>query len=262
VTLITHNTPDIIKTVNRFAGNVRYAAARACNDLAKDVQQETINKILPDRFTLRAKGAPWFKPGNRFGFNAKFANKENIQSSVGSQADWLKLQEHGGTKQVAAHRLAIPSTDWKPIKDIMSRDKKPRAILEDIQKLEQQKATLEIDRRHSRLGMSLADRQHQHKIKGELSKVNKALRTARRAQKHADGLGGATGGKAFIATMRSGFTGIFKRLTPNSRPLKLLFSLTRYAKINPILGWEKAAQDLVNEKYDKRFQERLLEALK
>jgi hypothetical protein len=258
---ISHNIPEVVSSFNHFAGNVRYASARAMNDLVKDVQQETMNRILPDKFTLRAKGAPWYRPGNRFGFNGKFATKENLSASVGSQADWLKLQEEGGTKQKPGHRLAIPSTDWKPKADIMAREKKPRAILDDVKALEAEKAKLQIDRRHSRLGMSLSDRQHQHKIKGELSRVSKQLRTARKAQTAIQGLGGATGGKAFIAKMRSGFVGIFKRMTPKSRPLKLLFSLTGLAKIEPRLHWEKAAQAIVDERYDERFKARLTEAL-
>lgn len=261
MTPITHNIPEVMTSAKRFFGNVRYASSRAMNDLARDIQKETQDRILPDKFTLRSKGAPWYRHGNRFGFNAKFASKDNLSASVGSQADWLKLQEEGGTKQISGHRLAIPTTDWKPTRDMMTREKKPRAILENIEILEGQKAKLQIDRRHARRGMTLKDRQEQHRLKGELRDVNKRLRGARTAQRAVEGLGGVAGSKAFVAKMRSGFVGIFKRLGPGRRPLKLLFSLTSLAKIEPRLHWEKAAQAIVDERYDSRFKQRLLEAI-
>jgi hypothetical protein len=250
------------KFFEKLPGDVRFATSRAINDIAVEVQKETVNHVLPDKFTLRSKGAPWFKPGNRFGFNAKFSSKDNLQATVGSQADWLKLQEEGGTKQIAGHRLAIPSTEWKPKPEIMAANKKPRAILEDIAALQKRQAELQIDRRHARIGMTLDDRRKQHAAKEELRGINKRLRAARSAQKAEEGLGGQTGGKAFVATMKSGFTGIFKRLGPKSRPLKLLFAFSKLAKIEPNLHWHEAAKAVINERYDEAFTKRLKEAIK
>jgi hypothetical protein len=107
----------------------KFATAQALNDTAKDVQTFTVTKQLPDKFTLRSRGAPWFRPGTKFGFNIKHANKANLLAVIGSQADWLPDQEKGGIRKARNGRIAVPTLQWKPKKDIMIRSKKPRVIL-------------------------------------------------------------------------------------------------------------------------------------
>lgn len=118
-----------MKALRVLQKQTRFATAGALNDTARSVQQHEINSVLPSALILRSRGTPWWKPGQRFGINARFANKLNLQSSVSSQADWLREVEHGGTKQASGHRLAIPTPATKQPREIMSRQKKPRAIL-------------------------------------------------------------------------------------------------------------------------------------
>lgn len=86
---------------------VRFAASQAINDTALDVQKDTVERLLPSKFTLRSKGAPWFKPGTQMGFNITFARKNKLVGEIGSRASWLTLQEGGGTKKVTGHDLTI-----------------------------------------------------------------------------------------------------------------------------------------------------------
>lgn len=108
----------------------RKAASGAVNDTLKDVQEETGQKILPDAFTLRGRGKQWWEPGQKFGFNVRpYATPQTLTGTLGSQADWLRLQEKGGTKRAEGHRVAIPADDYKPRTAIMARRLKPRSIL-------------------------------------------------------------------------------------------------------------------------------------
>lgn len=109
---------------------VRFALAGALNDTARDVQRFTVQDLLPDKFTLRARGAPWWRPGTRFGFNIRFASRSRLESTIGSRADWLDLQERGGTKRAAGGRLAItqPEVRDTPTSVIPGR-RKPRRLL-------------------------------------------------------------------------------------------------------------------------------------
>lgn len=109
----------------------RKAASNAINDTLKDVQTKTGTEWLPHAFTLRGKGKQWWEQGQKFGFNIRpYSNAESLTGTMGSQADWLKLQEQGGTKSVAGHNLAIPATGYKPTDAIMARAIKPRTILD------------------------------------------------------------------------------------------------------------------------------------
>ena len=118
----------VIKRITDLGKQARFAAAQACNDTAKEAQTFTTGTLLPEKFTLRSRGAPWFKPGTRMGFNIKFANKETLEATMGSAADWLKLQEEGGTKKRSG-RLAIPTLDLKPKAAVLSRSRKPKRLL-------------------------------------------------------------------------------------------------------------------------------------
>lgn len=119
-----------ISKVISLAKQTKFATAQALNDTAKDVQAHTINRQLPSKFTLRSKGAPWWKPGTKYGFNIAFANKSNLQAVIGSRFEPMGPQERGGPKLVkAGHRAAIPTTLSKAKSEIMQRNKKPRAVL-------------------------------------------------------------------------------------------------------------------------------------
>lgn len=105
----------------------------AVNETAKILQRHTVTELLPGAFTLRSRGAPWWKPGTRMGFNIKFAGKSQVEpvSILGSRADWLLLQEKGGIKQAGGHSLAIPRVGAARPKEtsVVPARSKPRRLL-------------------------------------------------------------------------------------------------------------------------------------
>lgn len=122
--------PQTMRWVTGIQRQVQFATAQALNDTARDVQQFTTQKRLPQVFTLRAKGAPWWRPGTKFGFNIAYATKQRQFAVIGSRADWLQQQEFGGLRRTpSGHRMPIPTEQWKPKKAIMQRNKKPGRIL-------------------------------------------------------------------------------------------------------------------------------------
>lgn len=195
----TRGLDEVGKRLRKLPFLTSLATTRAVNDTLIQAQTFTTQTLLPKKFTLRGRGKRWFEKGGKLGFNIKFAKANNPIGTLGSQADFLELQEHGGRKTAGAHRLAIPTEEYKPKPELMSRAKKPRAV---------------------------------------------------------------RGSKAFVATMSGGFVGIFKRVGKERLPLKLLFSLTKYARLEPILGFERAAKDLADERFDDNFRRRFLEATK
>ncbi len=113
-----------------FPGQVAFASSRAINDTALAVQRFELESQLPSKLTIRSRGTPWTKPGTKFGVNIKpFATKQSQLAIVGSHADWLRLQEAGGTKTVSGHRIAVPTKYWKSDKAIMTKARKPRSLL-------------------------------------------------------------------------------------------------------------------------------------
>lgn len=129
----------VVRNLASTGRQLRFATALAVNDTARDVQALALGQLLPGAFTLRSRGQPWQKPGGKFGFNIRpyaSASSLNPTATVGSQADWLKEQEAGGTKKVSGHRLAVPTGFWKDKQEIMARQKKPRAVLRARKALE------------------------------------------------------------------------------------------------------------------------------
>lgn len=112
---------------------VRYATMQAINDCALAAQKFEVEKQFPSMFTLRSKGVPWWKPGSRFGVNIRpFATRQTLRAVVGSQADWLQLQEQGGTKSGKGHRLAIEAGARPSENSVMPKTLKPRQLLRRI----------------------------------------------------------------------------------------------------------------------------------
>ncbi|RPJ43569.1 MAG: hypothetical protein EHM21_11320, partial [Chloroflexi bacterium] len=115
---------------------IRFALVKTLNDAAKQTQAAVVSKLLPEKFTLRARGQPWQKPGGQLGFNirpfAKVSGPGDPVVVLGSRADWLGLQEEGGLKLSRAGKsLAIPQEGTaRPTRgDIVSRARKPRRLL-------------------------------------------------------------------------------------------------------------------------------------
>lgn len=106
---------------------VRFAMSQAINDGAKLAQTHEIEKQLPSKLTVRSA---WWKPGTKFGVNLKpFATRENLRAVLGSQADWLRLQEEGGTKKASGHRLAIEAGARPSDRAVLPKKLKPRQLL-------------------------------------------------------------------------------------------------------------------------------------
>lgn len=244
------------RKVRNIPSNVKFATSRAINDMAKAVQTETLSSILPDAFTLRGN---WQKPGTRFGFNAKFSNKTNLTATVGSRADWLDLQEHGGTKTAGDHRVAVPTPEHKPDAEKMTREKKPRALLADIAALESAKKALKKKREKSGGFFSRASKfLNRRKIERAEGERKSALRGISKQLKQAQGAQ-AQGPKAFIITASDGEESIVRRV---GKRLRRLFTLTPRTRVPATLKFEERAVKIVNERYDAAFQARLKEALR
>jgi hypothetical protein len=119
------------KKVQDLPKQVRYAAMQAVNDTAKEVQKFEVETQLPSKLTLRAKGAPWQKPGGKYGVNIKHANRNTLTATVGSQADWLKHQEEGGTRTASSgHRLAVEAGARPSQSVVLSRPIRPRSLMQ------------------------------------------------------------------------------------------------------------------------------------
>lgn len=122
------NARGVQTSLRRTAKQVPFALSQTINDTLKEVQDSTINEMLPETFTLRSRGAQWWLPRNRYGFKAKFARKSRLLGTLGSRADWLEDHERGGSRGGGEHRQAIPTQFWKPKKEIIRKAKKPRAL--------------------------------------------------------------------------------------------------------------------------------------
>ena len=261
-----------IEKLKKLPWSIRIAASKAANDTMVEAQTFTTQKLLPSKFTLRGRGRKWFEKGQKLGFNIQFSKPETLEARLGSQADFLALQEHGGQKTGNGHRVAIPSPEYKPKPDIMRRDMKPRAILggknERQLKFEAVHAQSQLvsaigelqAHRNVRLATK-ADKLRRHELKLRVQAARKASRIADKELKKQQGRVSDVGSKAFVATMSNGFVGIFKRLSAARSPLKLLFSLTQYAHIRPGLDFEKDSGLLANERYDANFAKRFREAM-
>jgi hypothetical protein len=114
-----------------------FAVSKALNETGKILQKKVTQELLPADFILAghqrpARGAPWWRPGTALGFNLQFARKsqgENMQTVLGSRAEWLALHETGGTKRATGGRVAVPYGARKSKFDIVTRARRPRRVL-------------------------------------------------------------------------------------------------------------------------------------
>jgi hypothetical protein len=136
---VTRSTPSFLKPAELKKG--------IALGLTKTAQagQAAIQASLKKTFTIRGT---WWKKSNKYGIKVKPAEKSDtpISSEVGTDADWLRLHEGGGTKKrlvvsrnTVTNRsesfkrvlgnqkfLAIPTTNVKRTKrQIIRRNEKP-----------------------------------------------------------------------------------------------------------------------------------------
>lgn len=105
---------EIVKklpSANDIMRQINYGTAVGLTKTAKD-GQDTVVKAVKATFTYRGR---WLEQGNRFGIRVKPATKNDLESQVTTQADWLKLHEEGGTKNArTSHGVAIPQEKIRP----------------------------------------------------------------------------------------------------------------------------------------------------
>ncbi len=116
------------KEMNSFIGSLHqqlnYGASVGLNNLATHMRDSELAGAK-NSLTLRGR---WYEPRSRFGFNVKFAKKNDLNSYVYTRADWLVLHAEGGTK-TARGRIAIPTAEVKRSKrDIITRANRPRNV--------------------------------------------------------------------------------------------------------------------------------------
>lgn len=213
--------------INDVPRQVRYASSLAINDTMLAVQEFTLKELLPEKFTLRAKGQPWQKPGTKFGFNLKFANRNKLESTLGSQADWLNLQERGGSKTGGGgHRVAIPTPAHKPKAEIIPAAKKPRALLKGVLVS----------------AIRAAQKDPTKKGQAKLRKLNRQLKAV-----------GKLSQKPFLSKGKLP-PGIFVREGPARLPIKALFVFKEQVPIEIRLAFEPSAAKLAAQLYPVKFE--------
>lgn len=242
-----HGVDKVIRNISNLPKQVRFATAQAINATAKEAQQKTLSDLLPSKFTLRSKGAPWQKPGGKFGFNIRpFATRDSLTATLGSQADWLSLQEKGGVKRIQGHRIAIPSPFWKQREEIMARAKKPAALLKQWRKA---KAAEQSAVRAGAKARTTRQR----------GSARVAANTARKRAATIASLANAP----FLVDQEGGKLrpGIYVRTGESRLPIQRLFKFVDSARIDTKMEWEKNATEIVNQRFDHNFRVALARAL-
>jgi hypothetical protein len=62
--------------------------------------------------------------------------------------------------------------------------------------------------------------------------------------------------------MKSGIPGIFRRVGKARLPIKLLFTLSRQARIDPKLGYEEIGEAVITKKLPEHFAEEFRKAIR
>ena len=253
----------------------RFATAMAINQTAKEVQSLALGKLLPGAFTLRARGRPWQAPGQKYGFNIRpRATREKLEATIGSQADWLKEQEAGGTKTGRGHRVAIPSTLLKPKPALMRRELKPGALLASrlaslqlrkagsalathsarIHLLHRREAQARSSSRRSVRALAQDIRAARHELERDRNRLNRTARkAATRSQRAARTVSALKSARPFLYEGGKMAKGIYVRAGRGRLPLLKLFTLRESVGIKGILHFEPKGAALANEVFDRHF---------
>jgi len=230
----------VLRKLRDMPRQVRFATSSAINETLLVVQAWTLQTALPGQFTLRARGAPWQRPGTKYGFNLKFANRNSLTGVLGSQADWLKQQEEGGIKTVQGHRVAIPTAFWKRREEIMLRQKKPAALLKAYRKAVRDSRGIQPTKKTAR-----------------------ARRAAQTARNQAKKTAAAIASLAFTPFLGTGelHPGIYVRTSKDRLSIKKLFTFTPSARIPGGLHFEDRGEVIVQKTFGDKFNRALLRAI-
>lgn len=135
LTLSLDGFAPALAQVRNAPRQIKLASVRALNESVLVTQGAVVSVLLPSRFTLRARGRPWQKPGGPLGFNVRpFARMSQPEpfAVLGSRADWLGLQEEGGIKRSSTGKslaLPQPGTARPTESSVIARRSKPAALL-------------------------------------------------------------------------------------------------------------------------------------
>lgn len=111
--------------MNNIPSQLNYGISTGLNKTAEQMRESEIS-AAKSAFTLRGT---WWQPKTKFGFNIKYAKKNDLTAEVYTRADWLDLHVTGGTKTPRGSNLALPSSDVKRNKkDIVTRANRPKNI--------------------------------------------------------------------------------------------------------------------------------------
>ena len=117
--------------LNDMVKQEKWATAQALTDSGGAVQKWTVKKLLPSKFTLRAKNSsrPWYTHG-KFKFKRTLANRQKLRSTVYSDAPWHRDHETGGTRR-GIKNIGVPiAVKARPSKgSIIKAKDKPLKIL-------------------------------------------------------------------------------------------------------------------------------------
>lgn len=127
LTISLQNFEGVREGIKGIAKQANFAASKALNKIAVEVQTMELTKELPSHLKLRGQ---WFKPRTKYGINvSKFAKKDSLVAIVGTQANWLVLVDSGGTKKSSTGKaLAVP-TDALDRSTPRNRKDKPARLL-------------------------------------------------------------------------------------------------------------------------------------
>lgn len=120
---IKEQSAKVAANLGKAQKQIPFAESRAVNALAYSVQRDTIERLLPEHFTLRTD---WWKPGRKTGVNYFPSHKRqfpNIIAKVNTLASFMEKQETGGVKTPPPGQnfVAIPTRAAQPDKRVLIR---------------------------------------------------------------------------------------------------------------------------------------------
>jgi len=122
---ITSNITSIKKYINNVPNQLNHGIAIGLNKTAEHIRESEL-KAVNSIFTIRGN---WWKPKTVFGFNVKYAKKNDQSAEIFTRADWLNLHVTGGIKTPKGNNLALPTNVVKRNKkDIITRSNRPKNI--------------------------------------------------------------------------------------------------------------------------------------
>jgi len=247
----------VADSLRNAAKQARFAAAQTCNDCALAVQRATVSEWLPSKLTIRT---PWATPGRKFGFNARFANRDNLESEIGTQAQWSELQQEGGAKKArGAGDVAIPTPFWKARQEIMVRAKKPRVILRYADSHAKKVAKAQAKEKQELAQGFWLDRKGKKRDLSDRRK--KSVKIGVNALRKRQQVIGSAMFHPFKATVRANVRGIFVRTSKKRLPIKMLFRFVPSSNVPKRLEFIERGEKMVEGMFPERFAFRFASAM-